>query len=93
MKKQMSQKTSSLPAKLDPSKVECIIDSREQTPLDSSLLQTTTGTLATADYTIRGLEHVVAVERKSLSDLVGCVGSDRGRFERELQRMLAYRDP
>ena len=86
----MSQKTSSLPAKLDPSKVECIIDSREQTPLDLSPLQTTTGTLATGDYTIRGLEHVVAVERKSLSDLVGCVGSDRERFEREVQRLLAY---
>jgi ERCC4-type nuclease len=33
---------------------------------------------------------VVAVERKSLSDCLGCVGVDRDRFEREIQRLLAY---
>jgi DNA excision repair protein ERCC-4 len=79
-----------LPAKLDPSQVLAIIDSREQTPLDLSPLSTTTTTLTTGDYSIRGLEHVVCVERKSLADLVGCVGSDRERFEKEVQRLLAY---
>ena len=79
-----------LPAKLDPAKVIAIIDSREQTPLDLEPLTTITCTLTTGDYSVRGLEHVVAIERKSLQDLVACVGSDRERFDREVQRLLAY---
>jgi ERCC4-type nuclease len=79
-----------LPAKLDPKNVVAIIDSREQTPLVLDPLQTVTSTLLTGDYSIKGLEHIVVVERKSLADLVGCVGSDRDRFEREVQRLLAY---
>jgi DNA excision repair protein ERCC-4 len=79
-----------LPAKLDPSNVIAIIDSREQAPLDLEPLTTITATLTTGDYSVRGLEHVVAIERKSLADLVGCVGGDRERFEREVQRLLAY---
>lgn len=47
--------------------------------------------LDTADYSIRGLEHLVAVERKSLPDLLACVGVQRGRFKRELQRLRAFR--
>jgi DNA excision repair protein ERCC-4 len=47
-------------------------------------------TLATGDYSVRGLEHKVALERKSLSDLVMCVGRERERFEKELQRLMAY---
>jgi DNA excision repair protein ERCC-4 len=79
-----------LPAKLDPSQVVCIIDSREQTPLDLSPLTTIAATLPTGDYSIRGLEHVVSIERKSLDDLVGCVGRDRERFDREVARLLAF---
>jgi ERCC4-type nuclease len=79
-----------LPAKLDPASVTAIIDTREQTPLDLSPLSSIRGTLPTGDYTIQGLEHVVVIERKSLSDLLGCVGSDRERFDREVHRMLAY---
>ena len=79
-----------LPAKLDPSSVVCIVDSREQLPLDLAPLTTVSGTLQTGDYSLKGLEHLVCIERKSLDDLLGCVGRDRERFERELQRMLAY---
>lgn len=59
-------------------------------PLDLSPLQTEAGTLTTGDYSVRGLEHVVVIERKSLSDLLGCVGQHRSRFDREVQRLLAY---
>jgi DNA excision repair protein ERCC-4 len=79
-----------LPAKLNPSNVIAIIDSREQTPLDLEPLTTITCTLTTGDYSVRGLEHVVAIERKSLQDLVACVGVERERFDREVQRLLAY---
>ena len=79
-----------LPAKLDPKNVIAIVDSREQNALNLEPLTTVTSTLPTGDYSVRGLEHVVAIERKSLGDLVGCVGRDRERFDREVQRLLAY---
>jgi ERCC4-type nuclease len=67
-----------------------IVDSREQNPLDLQPLRQVTGTLATGDYSIRGLETIIAVERKSLADLLGCVGQQRARFHREVLRLLAY---
>jgi DNA excision repair protein ERCC-4 len=51
---------------------------------------TVRGTLTTGDYSVLGLEGLVAIERKSLSDLLGCVGVSRERFDREVQRLLAY---
>ena len=68
-----------------------IIDSREQAPLAFANLPSEVGTLDTGDYSIRGLEHLVAVERKSLDDLLGIVGRDRQRFRRELQRLRGFR--
>lgn len=67
-----------------------IIDSREQQPWKFENLPTETGTLDTGDYSIRGLEHLVAVERKSLPDLLACCGRHRDRFKRELQRLRGY---
>jgi ERCC4-type nuclease len=75
---------------LTPEQITAVVDTREQTPLDLAPLATVTGTLATGDYSIRGLEHVVAIERKSLPDLLACVGRERERFDREVQRLLAY---
>jgi DNA excision repair protein ERCC-4 len=86
----MPKTTNSLPAKLDPSQVVCIIDSREQTPLDLEPLTTITESLTTGDYALAACPDVCRIERKSLQDLVACVGGDRERFEREVQRLLAY---
>ena len=47
--------------------------------------------MSTGDYSIKGLEHLIAVERKSLDDLLSCIGIHRDRFKRELQRLRAYR--
>ena len=77
-------------ATLTPEQVTAIIDTREQQPLDLSPLKCTTGTLTTGDYSVVGLEDVVAIERKSLPDLIACVGRERERFDREVQRLLAY---
>lgn len=44
------------------------------------------GTLATGDYSVKGLETLVACERKSLADLTMCLGQERQRFVRELER-------
>ncbi|MFH1108733.1 MAG: ERCC4 domain-containing protein [Planctomycetota bacterium] len=68
-----------------------IIDSREQNPLDFPTLTATVGTLDTGDYSIVGLTNLVAVERKSIDDLLTCIGRERDRFKRELQRLRAYR--
>lgn len=74
---------------IKPEQITGIIDTREQCPLTLPF-RTETATLATGDYSVKGLEHVITVERKSCSDLLGCIGGDRERFGRELQRMLGY---
>lgn len=65
-----------------------IIDTREQRPYDFARFncETQVGTLATGDYSLAGLTDRVAVERKSLDDMVGCLTTGRDRFERELAR-------
>jgi DNA excision repair protein ERCC-4 len=77
-------------ADLQPEQLTAIIDNREQTPLDLAPLQTVRGTLQTGDYSVSGLEHVIAVERKSLPDLVQSCGRERSRFSEELERLMAY---
>ena len=71
-----------------------LIDSREQAPFDFTHekftnVYTETASLDTGDYSLAGLTDRVAVERKSLPDLVACLGRERERFERELQRAAA----
>ncbi|HEY1599245.1 MAG TPA: ERCC4 domain-containing protein [Pirellulales bacterium] len=79
-----------LPAEIQPENITAVGDTREKNLLDLSPLKTVPGTLATGDYSVVGLEHIVAIERKSLSDLLGCIGTERERFDREVQRLLAY---
>ena len=80
---------------LQPSDVTILVDTREQRPFRfSQLFKTERATLKTADYSIRSddasLITRLAVERKSLLDLVGCCGHGRERFEASLRRMLDY---
>jgi len=79
-----------LRSELRPQDVTAIVDTREQCPLDLAPLSVVSATLNTGDYSVRGLEHVVALERKSLPDMIACVGVERERFDREVQRLLAY---
>jgi hypothetical protein len=74
--------------------MKIIVDSREQAPFAFSHAKyagtvVEAGTLDTGDYSLAGLVDRVAVERKSLPDLVVCLGRERERFERELQRAAA----
>jgi len=62
-----------------------IVDTREQRPY--SFADALTKTLHTGDYSVEGFEDRIAIERKSLSDLLGCIGGGRERFERELERL------
>lgn len=67
-----------------------IIDTREQTPLRFDHLPYEVGTLATGDYSIKGMEPEFCIERKSVADLVQSVTFERDRFERELIRIRGY---
>ncbi len=75
---------------LRPEDLTVIVDSREQLPWDLSPMKSAVGTLPTGDYSVLGLEHMIAVERKSRDDFLGCVGVERERFEREMHRLRAY---
>lgn len=73
--------------------MKIIIDTREQThwsfPAD---IETMPGTLESADYSISGLQELCGIERKSLSDFLGCcTGDGRSRFKRELLRLRSFR--
>ncbi len=70
--------------------VTVVVDNKEGLPYDLAPLRQVKGTLPTGDYSVVGLEHLVSVERKSLTDLLGCVGTNRDRFDREMQRILSY---
>jgi ERCC4-type nuclease len=76
--------------RLKPGQITVVVDTREQKRWDVAPMQSVTATLDTGDYSVRGLEHVVRVERKSLPDLLACVGRDRQRFDREIRRLLGY---
>jgi ERCC4-type nuclease len=77
---------------LKPEKITAIIDTREQRPVElemkpGTILKSETGTLYSGDYSVKGLEKIISIERKSLDDLMGCIGRDRERFEREILRL------
>ncbi len=66
-----------------------LIDSREQLPFTFGGYEVTpeVAALPVGDYSLPGFQDRIAIERKSLDDLVGCLmGDNRKRFERELSR-------
>lgn len=66
----------------------CIcIDTREKLSLAFEGVPTTYRALRTGDYSVLGLEEKIAVERKTLSDLVHSLTFERERFDRELERL------
>ena len=94
----MTAKTSDLPTITAPFTV--LIDGREKAPyrftgIDSDardgrrkiIVPTQWAHLKTGDYTVDGLQDIVAVERKSLADLFGTLGWNRNRFRAEHERM------
>jgi DNA excision repair protein ERCC-4 len=79
----MSKRTAELPVLL--------VDTREQRPLRfSDLVRTERATLPTGDYSAAGLTARVAIERKSLPDLVACCGPGRDRFLDCCRRLRDY---
>jgi len=73
--------------------LQIIVDNREQLPFDFaafSNVEIIPGTLAAGDYSLPGAEHLAAIERKTIDDLVGCLTKGRDRFERELCKLRPY---
>jgi ERCC4-type nuclease len=73
-----------------------IIDSREQLPytferFSNWVGKTVTDGLKTADYSLIGYESIIAVERKTLCDIVGSLMSGRERFLREMERLSTFK--
>jgi len=66
-----------------------ITDTREQKPYrwDTPAER---GTLKAGDYSVKGLEDRIAIERKSLIDAYGTFGKGRERFQRELEKLAGY---
>jgi len=67
-----------------------LVDDREQKPWHFPGVETETAHLTTGDYTVKGWEDYFAVERKSLDDLATSVGTNRNRFEAEVQRAQEF---
>ena len=75
------------------SEMVIVIDSREQTPFFKKPpkgLLITRDTLAQGDYSIRGYEHGVCVERKNPDDFLSSITSDSTRFKKRLSEMDSY---
>lgn len=69
-----------------------VVDTREKRPLWFTHLPSIPGTLRTGDYSARGMEAFLTVERKSIPDFLNSIsGRERERFFAELERMTPYR--
>ena len=86
----VSRRWHGLPAQLRPEQVEVIVDTREKQPWDLTPLRMTRAHLDCGDYALAWLPNVLRIERKSLVDLLGCVGQHRARFDAEMHRMMAF---
>jgi ERCC4-type nuclease len=70
-----------------------IFDTREQRPFffrlpkDLPVIRTT---LKAGDYSIKGFEKNIAIERKSLNDFLISIGKERERFKKELEILRGY---
>jgi len=73
--------------------MKILTDTREQLPysFEKYPVKAETTGLPVGDYSLAGFSDRIAIERKSLDDLVGCLtGKNRERFERELSRAGSY---
>jgi ERCC4-type nuclease len=70
-----------------------IVDTREQIPFFKKSpkgLTIVRDTLKNGDYSLRGFEGKIAIERKRISDLMGYIGSEHKRTVEKLQRLRNY---
>jgi ERCC4-type nuclease len=73
-----------------------IVDSREQMPfsfigLKNWISGTTTRKLDVGDYSVVGMERLIRLERKTLTDLITTLMQYRDRFFEECERLARFR--
>lgn len=73
-----------------------LIDTREQSPLKFTrfsnwIAETKRKKLTVGDYSIEGMESILTVERKSLSDLITTLMQNRTRFFKLCEKLAQYR--
>lgn len=74
-----------------------LVDTREQQPFALAANHPNwiggeqRATLKTGDYTVEGMEGLLALERKNLADLVACIVTYRRRFLAGCERLAAFR--
>ena len=69
------------------------IDTREQDNLfrkPPKGLLIVRDTLRAGDYSCKGFENAISIERKGLNDFYGSIGNGRDRFRRELELLKGY---
>lgn len=67
-----------------------IVDTREKRPLSFTGHPVVRRGLRTGDYSIDGYADKIAIERKSLPDLLGSLTSGRKRMDACVERLLQY---
>lgn len=67
------------------------VDTREQRPYRFVGFPTIFTTLHTGDYSVKGFEEVVTIERKEYGDFLNCVGKSHRRFSAEMERLLGFK--
>lgn len=67
-------------------RLEIVVDTRESKPFKFPKHKTIEQKLDFGDYAINGKENNIAIERKSLTDLIGSFVSNFDRVEREFKR-------
>lgn len=73
-------------------KNKILVDTREKRPLQfPEWLGGIEIKTLSADYSLEGFEDILLIERKSLSDLISCIGKDRERFIRCLERLSNFK--
>jgi len=73
-----------------------LIDTREKLPFDFSrfpnwIAEEKRQKLKAGDYSVEGMEKLLALERKTLSDLITTLMQDRPRFFRLCEQLAKYR--
>jgi len=73
-----------------------LVDTREKYPFDFSGLKnwiadTKSKALKVGDYSVEGMETLLVLERKSLTDLITTVIQERTRYFNQCEKMTKYR--
>lgn len=73
-----------------------LVDTREKYPFEFGgfknwIADTRSQALKVGDYSIEGMEKLLALERKTLTDLITTVIQERSRFFKQCEKMTKYR--